>query len=332
MARITGDHAPSLANIADQLLGELWHRLPENMFLIRVVGPGDFVLDAANPTERALLGEDCEGRGIETIVPTETANRVIARYRHCIDSGEAMEYEESVSYFDNNGVWHEGTWLTLLVPLHEGGPITRLFGVSRDVTTLRATTDALRRHKRELETRIAERTGAIEKANEELRALNAQLDIQASRDSLTGVFNRRYTEEQITRELNRAARLEHSLCLLLFDLDRFKAVNDNHGHAAGDALLKRLATAIAGELRAVDLLGRYGGDEFVVVLPETVADEARIVAQRLRDTAKTAAGITISLGLVEYTHGAVSAEALLAQADHGLLAAKRAGRDRLGSV
>ncbi|MET8350863.1 diguanylate cyclase [Micromonospora sp. NPDC005206] len=156
-------------------------------------------------------------------------------------------------------------------------------------------------------------------------------------DPLTGLWNYRYLRESIRREVERASRFSRMLSVLALDLDRFKDVNDTYGHAAGDTVLAEFARRVRGEIREVDLAFRQGGEEFVLLLPETDARGAAIVAERLgaavRETpvaVEAYAGpvvVTVSVGIAVYPdHGSTGREVLEA-ADDALYAAKAAGRD-----
>ncbi|MGK5675237.1 diguanylate cyclase [Micromonospora sp. URMC 106] len=160
-------------------------------------------------------------------------------------------------------------------------------------------------------------------------------------DPLTGLWNYRYLRESIRREVERASRFGRMLSVLALDLDRFKDVNDTHGHAAGDAVLAEFARRVRGEIREVDLAFRQGGEEFVVLLPETDARGATIVAERLgaavRETPMAADGhggsapvaiaVTVSIGIAVYPDHAGTGQEVLDAADDALYAAKAAGRD-----
>ncbi|GAA1899886.1 GGDEF domain-containing protein [Asanoa iriomotensis] len=155
-------------------------------------------------------------------------------------------------------------------------------------------------------------------------------------DPLTGLWNYRYLRESIRREVERASRFGRMLAVLALDLDRFKEVNDTYGHAAGDMVLVEFARRIRGVVREVDLAFRQGGEEFVVLLPETDADGAAIVARRLgaavRDDVFDLEGaggivVTVSIGIAVFPSHAATAQAVLDAADDALYAAKAAGRD-----
>jgi diguanylate cyclase (GGDEF)-like protein len=159
-----------------------------------------------------------------------------------------------------------------------------------------------------------------------------RLQQQASTDGLTGVANRRMFDITLSRELERARREDGSLSLLLLDVDRFKAFNDEHGHMAGDEVLRGIASALTDETREFDLVARYGGEEFGVVLPGCPAEEALQLAERLRETARgvpAEAPITVSVGIATFPHDATDVEGLMRAADDGLYRSKGAGRDQV---
>lgn len=172
----------------------------------------------------------------------------------------------------------------------------------------------------------------------ELRDQQCQLDELARTDVLTGLPNRRETLERIAAELERGARMGHPTSLLMFDIDRFKRINDTHGHAAGDCVLRKVAATARDSLRRIDLCGRVGGEEFLVLLPETEAAEAVAAAERLRAAiAATSAHclgkrlqITVSVGVVtQWPTAPAPPETLVEAVDRALYAAKKAGRDRV---
>ena len=158
--------------------------------------------------------------------------------------------------------------------------------------------------------------------------LVAGLKTEARVDALTGLLNRRGFEERFAVEVARATRAGARLAVVTFDLDHFKRVNDERGHEAGDRALAALAAVIRDRARAGDLAARWGGEEFVVVLPGAEADAARAFAERVRAAlAATALGVTVSAG-VGAGEPPLDPRALLSAADAALYAAKRAGRDR----
>lgn len=154
-------------------------------------------------------------------------------------------------------------------------------------------------------------------------------------DALTGVLSRRAILEALDDEVERAKRHDHALACLMLDVDRFKKFNDTHGHQFGDTALHRIAQVVSGLCRTNDHLGRYGGEEFLVVLPETHIDGAIRFAERVR---LAVAGtrldrheerITLSIGVSEWHDDEGSSNTLIAEADRALLKAKAAGRNHV---
>lgn len=163
------------------------------------------------------------------------------------------------------------------------------------------------------------------------RVLSAAYAEQARTDVLTGLDNRRRLEEVLADNAAEAARYGTPLSLVLADVDRFKAINDRYGHAAGDAALAAVADRLAGCVRDADLVGRWGGEEFLVVAPQTAGREAATLAERCRAevAARPVPGVgttTISFGVAEWRPGE-SIHSLLTRADRALYEAKRRGRD-----
>jgi diguanylate cyclase (GGDEF)-like protein len=173
--------------------------------------------------------------------------------------------------------------------------------------------------------------------SQQLARAEAQLRSLAAEDPLTGVLNRRRFLELADVEWARAKRHGRPQSLLLIDVDGFKSVNDRHGHLTGDETLRRMAETSRACLRRTDLFGRYGGDEFVVLLPETEEPGAVLMAERIRRAleaaqVKSGAGlirVTVSIGIAARRSATEALDALIAQADTALYAAKANGRNRV---
>jgi diguanylate cyclase (GGDEF)-like protein/PAS domain S-box-containing protein len=171
----------------------------------------------------------------------------------------------------------------------------------------------------------------------EIGLLQSQLREQAIRDALTNLFNRRYLEETLERELARAAREGYPLCIVMMDIDHFKNVNDTYGHEAGDLVLKTLGTMVTSQSRQGDFVCRYGGEEFVLVMPNISTEVAK---ERVNSLHKSIASlyipfgrfninITVSMGLSSYPLHGETKEDLLRAADRALYIAKNMGRNRV---
>lgn len=157
---------------------------------------------------------------------------------------------------------------------------------------------------------------------------NLELRKMAWTDALTGVSNNRYFWERLSAELGRSKRYGRPLSLIMLDIDDFKKYNDEYGHQVGDEVLKKVAGSLASSLRTMDTMSRYGGEEFAIILPETVGDIALDIAKRLMVSVKARTGISISLGVAEFPTHSSDAHELVHQADLALLEAKRQGKYR----
>ena len=167
--------------------------------------------------------------------------------------------------------------------------------------------------------------------------LVSELKRASRHDPLTGLLNRRAIDEALAAEVQRARRLGVPFSVLMLDVDHFKPINDTHGHAAGDRALQHLATLLTSQMRDIDRVGRYGGEEFVVLLPGTPQEQAHGLAQRLCEKVAalppmwrdTPLPVTVSIGLAEWLGDSDGLPALLARADAALYRAKEGGRNRV---
>ncbi|HLO28970.1 MAG TPA: diguanylate cyclase [Anaerolineales bacterium] len=203
------------------------------------------------------------------------------------------------------------------------GVVTHYLAVKEDITERKHAEEELKRTNLKLETQM-----------KEIQALQADLYEQAIRDYLTGLYNRRFLNESLERELARARREAYPLSFVMIDIDQFKSINDNFGHEIGDKLLQNLGWQLNEDMRASDIPCRYGGDECLVILPNTPSESALQIAERWRANFEAsniipAIKITISLGIAAFPlHGSTSME-ILAAADYALYQAKLEGRNRV---
>jgi diguanylate cyclase (GGDEF)-like protein/PAS domain S-box-containing protein/putative nucleotidyltransferase with HDIG domain len=221
------------------------------------------------------------------------------------------------------------------------GRIHHYLKIAVDITARKRLEARLRKSLAALRTREGELQGACRELRQTAQALERsrrRLQRLAQQDMLTGLLNRRGLHEALRRTRALAARQGRGTGLLVIDIDRFKRINDDHGHAAGDRILKTLAARLRACLRAADLVCRYGGDEIVVALPDADAAATRQAAQRILDTVRAAEprhrgrglAFTVSIGAACLPPGSSSTlEQVLAQADQALFRVKRAGRNGL---
>lgn len=200
--------------------------------------------------------------------------------------------------------------------------------VFRDVTERKVVEKKLRNANYRLQSQLIE-----------IGTLQSQLREQAIRDPLTDLFNRRYLEETLDRELARAAREKYPVCIVMIDIDHFKQVNDTYGHEAGDLMLKAMADALAQHSRRGDFACRFGGEEFVLVMPNISMDVAYERTETLRESLNSlqvaygrySLTATFSMGIASYPANGETRQSLLRAADRAMYAAKEAGRDHIRS-
>lgn len=181
--------------------------------------------------------------------------------------------------------------------------------------------------------RLQEALDRVQETNRQLHRTIAELERAASTDTLTGAWNRRRLEECVLNEIDRLRRYHHPLCVLILDVDHFKQINDTYGHAAGDGVLQELAALLKSRLRAADSLARWGGEEFVVLCPNTRRSTAALLAERLRRLIAQASfpvvgKVTASIGVAECLPGE-SWEQWFQRCDAALYRAKTGGRNQV---
>jgi diguanylate cyclase (GGDEF)-like protein len=224
---------------------------------------------------------------------------------------------------------HEGRRSYACVPFHGQGQILGLFHIAVDVDP------GSRRPVRDTEQRLQAMTDRVGPALANLKLRDAMREM-ALRDGLTGLYNRRYLDDVLNREIHRAERSGKPLSVIMIDIDNFKQFNDRHGHDAGDFVLSALARAITRSIRPSDLACRYGGEEFAVVLPESGLDVAAQRAEEMRLAIRNTnlthlgqrlAAPSASFGIALYPGHGTSTQDLLKAADRALYRAKGEGRD-----
>ena len=272
--------------------------------------------------------EDVLGKTDFDAYPPELAARFWADDKMVMDSGTPIINREEPSLdLKGNPIWT----LTTKAPLrNDNGQIMGLVGIGRNITERKQADEELHRAKDDLETTLLKLQKSLEREK-----------LLANTDGLTGLCNHRHFFELATREFQAAVRYQHPLAFVMFDLDYFKQINDTLGHTAGDKLLAEVAQIAASQVRASDLIARYGGDEFIVLLPYASAQQALAVAERIRAGVaaipvdvfrndKEPFTITLSIGIAEMRHEPAddNVERIIQRADDALYEAKRSGRNR----
>ena len=270
------------------------------LFLVDVIDETQFRFAKLNPAHEQLTGlytSKVRGKSPEEVLDSPTAEAVLQRYRQCVEKRRTITYEETLELPTGRAVWS-----TQLSPIFTDGRVTQLVGSSRNITG-----------QKEMEMRLRYLSDA---------------------DALTGINNRRRMMEELSKEMERSRRYGHPFALLMVDIDRFKSINDKHGHSVGDAVLVGFTETVKGVLRPTDSFGRWGGEEFLLLLSETDKAGAVALAERLRIAVSEEEllpdlGITVSIGIATCNGESRTKDDLINSADAALYRAKRSGRDRV---
>jgi len=269
------------------------------------LGPPGPIIVYVNPAFTALTGYEADeviGRSTRLLHGPNTDPQTVAAVRAAMEAQRPIRVELLNYSRDGEEFWID----TNIVPLRDAhGRVTHFATIGRDLSAT--------------------------------RQLQQELRLMASTDPLTGLLNRRRFLEQAEKEFLRSRRYRHELAAVMLDIDHFKAINDTHGHFVGDQVLIALSRAAENLLRDIDILCRWGGEEFVILMPETPLAGAAILAERLREVlarlaVDTTAGplhFTISAGVAARGECDAGLTDILQRADTALYAAKDHGRNRI---
>ncbi len=265
-----------------------------------------------------MLGKPIDellGKDMEELFPPEIARNMKQDDLEVLRSGKPIKVIEEM-----DGKVFETTKFTII---RQGKP-SFIAGFTVDITERRRVEIAYQEANKRLEAHVTE-----------IELLHEQLREQAIRDPLTGLFNRRYLQETLDREISRAGRDGQSVGLIIMDIDNFKQVNDSYGHKAGDQMLKALGKLLMANIRSEDIPCRYGGEEFVIVMPGASLQAARDRAESIRNKfdalyvhyGNQILHATMSLGVAAFPQHGLNSEATLIRADRALYHAKQKGRN-----
>lgn len=302
--------------VADSAHDVIWSMSPAGK--ITYVSP-------AVEVQRGLSQEEALNQAIEDIHTPESQKISLEYFRTLADDlacgrpprtfrGE-LEYRRK----DGSTYWTE----VLVYPLLDAkGTLQEIVGVTRDID-----------ERKRLEQELRQSRLQLEAANRALESANLELQRLSVTDPLTGLWNRRHFSNAVAAELERVQRYRQPASLILLDIDKFKSINDTYGHLTGDLVLVKLAKLMAQRLRSIDTLARWGGEEFVILMPHTDLKNAEKLAEELRALIGKSAfdpvgNLTISLGVTDL-RASESAEASVARADGAMYAAKLGGRNRV---
>jgi diguanylate cyclase (GGDEF)-like protein/PAS domain S-box-containing protein len=275
-----------------------------------------------NPSARKMIKKGAEikiGDNLSSVLPDLHSSLIGTKNR---SNTQVLTFQESsaeLRYMDVR--------FAIIKGIKAGTNCTLL--ILRDITKRKTIEDSLNQANQELEKRI-----------EEIQILQHQLREESIRDPLTNLYNRRYLEDSLQREFARAHRDEYPISVIMADIDHFKRVNDTYGHSVGDEVLQQLSQILLTSFRLEDIICRYGGEEFIIVMPSTTVETAFIRTENFRDTLEKTTmeisgqkvQITLSAGVAVYPLDGSSVEDVINAADRALYQAKSAGRNQVVAV
>lgn len=294
---------------SENFLHVLLQALPDAVFLSDLQGNIRYISPRGLSMFAAQTPEDIVGRNIMGLIAPQELATAEKRFARVI-RGEAVGLREYLFLRNDGSTFHLELNSTLLPGKNDAS--SRIMFVGRDISDRK-------------------------KIESELQLAHERLQYQATRDPLTDLFNRRYLEETLERELTRCLREELPLSVILMDLDFFKTINDTHGHKAGDIMLQAMARLLQASTRGEDIACRYGGEEFVVILPSAAPMHAIARAESWRRAfealrlpyEKHVLSGTVSCGIATFPLHGTDSDALLRAADQALYEAKAEGRNRV---
>lgn len=309
----SGRHAPPrTADIrppSDQFLDNIFESIQDPLCII----DARFTMVRANSAYARL-----KGREVSALVGSRCFEVLHGRGKVCggcivnttFLSSHPSVKEKRVTFSEGHEAWLE---ISTHPIIGEGGRVTHVIEYMRDITERK-------------------------RAETEKKLLIEKLEHLSRTDGLTGLLNRRALMERLENEIRRTQRYSRTLSLILCDIDQFKEVNDSYGHSVGDEVLRRTARTLSDSLRKADVIGRYGGDEFMIILPETSVHHAAALGRKLCRTVSAASQkadsgepirITLSFGVASFWGADVTMENIIKMADDALYSSKRQGRNRV---
>lgn len=277
----------------------------------------------------------------ENIIHPDDYPIVMAHFDDYINGrAERYEIEYRCRRADDTFLWIRDQGR--IVERNEDGSVARMIGAHLNIheqktaqTALQRQNELLSENKFTLEELVKQRTVELEEANCKLKQNLKQIDHLSTHDSLTSLYNRRKSETELQREMKRASRYNTPLSVALFDIDHFKQINDNYGHHIGDEVLKKVSELTLEHIRETDILSRWGGDEFFLVLPGIDISDAVKSIEKIRKLIAgsefiTTGSVTCSFGITQFISDD-SMEAMYKRSDMALYRAKESGRNTVMS-
>ncbi|MBN2866652.1 MAG: GGDEF domain-containing protein [Thiotrichales bacterium] len=310
-----------------KLFRALWEHSEDTMFVVFKNQDGDFITEKSNPSLikiAKLTPEQAFGCPLKTLMSAESYQLIADNYNACLNSDSSISYEEQHLIGDDKATRY---WLTTLIPVTDpDSGEQRIFGTSREVTKLKRYEDALELTNSKLERLVEERTRELKHALSEMEKISQY-------DKLTNLFNRRKLDSELFSRIELAERYGEDFGLVLIDIDNFKTINDTLGHYIGDKALVEFSQILKQSVRSTDVLGRWGGDEFLIIAPKATKQETLALANKIKSTlvqqkSEAYAAMTSSIGVTQYQESD-SLESIITRVDKEMYSSKFKGKNTI---
>ncbi|MDF1883932.1 GGDEF domain-containing protein [Sulfurimonas sp. SAG-AH-194-C21] len=311
------------------LFRTLWNDSDDNMFIVSLDNNGDFISESSNKSLEKTFGlreNQLDGQKLKDLLDEETFTTITNRYKECLQRNRPISYDESAIL---DGI-HERFWSTTILPvIDKKSNICKIFGISREFTKIITIQNELNLLNATLEKKVQERTKDLKIALHEMKELSIT-------DKLTGLYNRLKLDEVLSSKIKLFERYDEAFGLIIIDIDLFKSVNDTYGHIVGDKVLLEFSTLLKNSVRETDVLGRWGGEEFLVICPKSNLQGTKVLSESLRikiasyefsDIGK----LTASFGVTEFKNDD-TLQSIINRSDIALYQAKNSGRNCVESI
>ncbi len=314
------------------LFNHYWENSADNMFLATLDEDiGDFIVEEINPSQQKDLGieEDIKHKKIKDLIGNEKAKDLKEKYLKCLENRTPMMEDETIEI---NG--EKKFYNTMIIPVNDQATGQKhIIGISRDLTDIINTKEKLQKLSKEIDTLTNEKNNNFEETQNNIKML-------AFNDPLTGIGNRRYLNDHAIKTISLAHRYDSCLTFMVLDIDNLNEINKKHGHTFGDTVIKEIAELLKASIRESDILSRYSGEEFLLLLPMTSLEAAQILGERLLDKVraldfstydKFEVSITASIGISALNEPQDNLDILLQKTYNALDKAKEYGKNQMVS-
>lgn len=309
------------------LFRAVWNAEIANMFVVRVDSDGEYVSEKTNDLLERTFGlktGQVDGIRLKDFMDPEMFKRLVQKYDVCLNENKPLSYLEEHE-MDNKGTRF---WRTTILPVvDDKTQIKRIFGISFEITSLKKAEQLLQEDNEVLEQEVAKRTQELQNALSEMERISVL-------DKLTGLYNRHKTDQVLIDQFNLATRYQMPFGIILLDLDDFKTINDSYGHYEADKLLKSFAQLLQSQTRKTDIVSRWGGDEFMVIVPHANQEDITTLANNLHQAFNSEQlseidyAYTVSIGISLYQEGD-KLEDVIIRTDKALYQSKQKGKNAI---